>query len=120
MEHERFARTRWARWVTVALGLWLVASTLLFPHGSSAGFDTLVLGILIAANAIQALWAPWFRFVNTVIALFLLVTELEFGEPTTFRFLSTLGTATLVLVLSFVPSPPRLAYPRRTAAGYRP
>jgi len=120
VDPDRFARARWARWVTIALGLWLAASTLLFSHASSAGFDTLMIGIFIAANGIQALWAPWFRFVNTVLALFLLVTEVEFGDASTFRSLSTLGAASLVLVLSFVPSPPRLVHPRQAAVGYRP
>jgi hypothetical protein len=120
MEAERFARARWARWATVALGLWLALSTLVLPHASSAGFDTLMLGIFIAANAVQALWAPWFRFVNTALALFLLVTEVEFGDATTLRFLSTLAAGTLVLVLSFVPSPERLVDPRQAFVGYRP
>jgi len=82
VDPDRFARARWARWVTIALGLWLAASTLLFPHASSAGFDTLMIGIFIAANGVQA--------------------------------------ASLVLVLSFVPSPPRLVHPRQAAVGYRP
>jgi hypothetical protein len=120
VERVTFIRERWAECVTIVLGLWLAASTLLFPHGSSAGFDTLMIGVFIAANAVQALWAPWFRYVNTGLALFLLVTELEFGDASLFRSLSTLGTAALVLVLSFVPSPPRLVHPRQAAVGYRP
>jgi hypothetical protein len=115
MESDVLSRDRWAPWLTFALGLWLVASTLLLPSSSSSGFQTLIFGILIAANALEALWVPGFRFVNTALALWLVVTGMVFGDATTFRFLSTLGAGTAVVVLSFVPSPPLLVHPHEPA-----
>jgi hypothetical protein len=106
---------RWPRLLTAALGLWLVASSLVPPVESTSGFDRLLVGTAVAACALMALWAPWFRFWNTGFGLWLFATELAFEHATNAKFLSTLVVAGAIVVLSLVPSPPRLVDPRRPA-----
>jgi len=108
---------RWPRLLSLALGLWLVASTLVLPMESTSGFNRLIVGTGVAACAVMALWAPWFRFVNTVLGVWLGATELFFEHASTGKFLSTLVVAGAIVVLSLVPSPPRLEDPRHRAVS---
>jgi hypothetical protein len=117
---EHFLRPRWPRLAEAALGLWLMASIAVFPHESSSDFDTLMLGLLVISNAVQALWAPFFRFWNAALGLYMLVMEAVFPHASAGRMLSVLAAAGAILVLSFVPSPSQFADPLQPAVGYRP
>ncbi len=107
---------RWPRFLSLALGLWLVVSAVAMPRvASSAAFDRLMVGIFVAANAVMAIWASWFRFANLALGAWLLLGALMFDHATAFLLFSTLAVAAAVGVLSLVPSPARLVDPRRPA-----
>ena len=106
----------WPADLTVLLGLWLVLSVLAVPDAeSSAGFNRLMIGTFVAANAVIAMWASWFRFMNTVLGVWLTFSALMFDHASAFRLLSTLAVAAAIVVLSLVPTPSRLVDPRRPA-----
>lgn len=113
-------RARWPRLVGLAIGLWLVVSTLAFPTESSPGFNRLMIGIFVACCAVLAMWAPWFRFVNLGLGLWLLLFATELGHASTFLTLTTLAAAGILIVVSALPTPPRLTDPRKAFVGYRP
>lgn len=113
-------RARWPRLVSLLLGLWLVASTLLFRTESSAGFNRLMIGIFVACCALAALWAPWFRFANLGMGLWLVFTAAEWEHASLFLTLSTFAVGGALVVLSALRSPPRLTDPDHEFVGYRP
>ena len=113
-------RARWPRWLSLLIGLWLVASALAFPHESSAGFNRLMVGIFVASFAVQALWAPWFRWANALLGVWLLFSGSIFVHRSAFLALSTLVAGGALAVLALVPSPPRLVDPHHAFVGYRP
>jgi hypothetical protein len=104
---------RWPRLLSLALGLWLVAESLVAPGDPTAGFDRLVVGLGVVACAGMALWAPWFRFGSTALGLWLLFAELLFEHGSRTLHGLTLAAGAAIVVLSLVPSPPRLVDPRR-------
>jgi hypothetical protein len=108
-------RSRWPLWLSLAIGLWLVLSSTAFQAESSAGFNRLMIGMFVSSCAVMAAWAPWFRFVNTGMGIWLFGSVLMFEHRTTFFFLSTLLAAAILVVLSLVPTPARLVDPRRRA-----
>lgn len=113
-------RARWPRLVSLAVGVWLVVSTLAFRTESSPGFNRLMIGIFVCCCAVSALWAPWFRFVNMGLGVWLLFTAATFRHGSTFLALSTLASAAALIVFSALRSPPRLIDPNKEFAGYRP
>jgi hypothetical protein len=111
--------SRWPRLVTLALGLWLVASSLVPPVESTSGFNQLIVGTAVACCSLMALWATWFRFWNTFFGVWLGATELLFEHQATGKFLATLAVAGAIVVLSLVPTPDRLVNPRRRPVTQR-
>ncbi len=117
---DRFLRTRWPELGSLAIGLWLVLSTLAFRTESSAGFNRLMVGQFVACCAVMAMWAPWFRFVDAGLGVWLLFSVQLFEHASTFLALATAAAAGALVVLSLVPTPERLTDPRHAFVGYRP
>jgi hypothetical protein len=113
-------RARWPRLVSLAIGVWLVLSTLAFRTGSSPGFNRLMVGSFVVCCSVMALWAPWFRFVNLALGVWLVVFASVFRHQTTFLAVSTLVAGGALVVFSALRSPPRLTDPRHAFVGYRP
>lgn len=109
-------RGSWPRWLNLVVGLWLVASVFLWRHESDTGYDTVIAGGMIAASAVLALWNPPFRWAAFAAGVWVL------GSAVTFRHaigLSVVHDALLgvaAIVLSALPSRPRLWRPRRQVA----
>ena len=114
-EEIEMLRSRWSLWLSLAIGLWLVLSTVAFQAESSAGFNRLMVGMLVASCAVMAAWAPWFQYVNTGLGVWLLATTLAFDHRSPFLFWSTLAAAAALVALSLVPTPAQLVDPRRAA-----
>jgi hypothetical protein len=91
-----------ARVASLLLGCWLFASTFLWPHASSAGFNTWLSGFLIASAATVAIYVPRTRFVNTAIALWLVVAATTFDHLAGLTLWNNLAVAVAVFLLSLV------------------
>ena len=113
-------RARWPQLVSLAIGVWFVVSALAFQAESSAGFNRLMIGILVVGCAIQALWADWFRFVNLALGIWMMFAAEIFEHGSTFLRLSTLVAGGALVVLSALRSPPLLTDPRHEFVDYRP
>ncbi len=115
-----FWRTRWPELASLAIGLWLVVSTLAFRTESSAGFNRLMIGQFVACCAVMAMWAPWFRFVNAGLGVWLLFSAQLFEHASAFLAISTAASGAALVVLASVPTPERLTDPHHAFVGYRP
>jgi hypothetical protein len=113
-------RARWPQLVCLAIGVWFVVSTLAFQVESSAGFNRLIIGLLVVGCAIQALWAGSFRFVNLALGIWMVFAAVIFEHASMFLQQSTLVAGGALVVLSALRSPPLLTDPRREFVDYRP
>ncbi len=60
------------RGLNVLLGAWLFVSVFLWPaHQGNVGFNDWICGLVVAASALCAIWAPAFRWVNAGVAVWL-------------------------------------------------
>ncbi|HSD22287.1 MAG TPA: hypothetical protein VLC54_19715 [Anaeromyxobacter sp.] len=93
------------RAVNIALGLWLFASTFLLDRAGNAGFNTLLVGLFVAAIALIALYAPGLRFLNTGLAAWLLVSTIWFGYSKAWVAFHDAAVAGAMVVVSLVRTP---------------
>ena len=111
---------RWTHWLALAIGVWLFVSVFAFRTSSSAGFNRLMIGLFVSSLAIHAMWAPWFRWVNALLGVWLVFTGAVFDHASPFLALSTMAAGAVLVVLAFFPTPGRLTDPRHAFVGYRP
>jgi hypothetical protein len=95
----------WPCLASALLGAWLLASAFLWPHQDNVRYNDWLCGLLTAASALIALWAPTFRKVATGTALLVLFAVLTFGYRSPATRVHDLAIAALLLVLSLVPAP---------------
>ncbi|MDC0740989.1 SPW repeat domain-containing protein [Polyangium mundeleinium] len=95
----------WPRWINVALGIWLlIAPALLGYVDAYAVNNDRLLGILIAASAIVALWAPKARFVNVVLGAWLIIAPFVLGYFGRNAVANDIVVGIAVAVFAFIPS----------------
>ncbi|MDI1444898.1 SPW repeat protein [Polyangium sp. 6x1] len=97
----------WPRWINVALGIWLlIAPAALGYVDVYAVNNDRLLGILIAASAIAALWAPKARFVNVVLGAWLIIAPFVLGYFGGRAVVNDIVVGIAVAVFAFIPSRP--------------
>ncbi len=74
-----------ARYLNIALGIWLVVSSYLWPHSSAQFANLWIAGLLVARFAAVAITAPRVRFFNSAVGIWLILSPF---------LLSRLSTAT--------------------------
>lgn len=94
------------RLANAVLGIWLSVSTFIWPHAAAQRSDALVIGILAVAFALSAIQYPTVRYMNSVLAIWLLFSAWA-GEVATdmTRWNNTL-VASAMFALSLVPMAP--------------
>lgn len=90
------------RSVNVLLGAWLFASAFLWPHQDNARFNDWVCGMLVAASALSAIWAPALRWTSTGLAVWLGFGALFFDYSSQATRLHDLAIAGIVFAVSLV------------------
>src|SRR5580698_9645589 len=63
-----------ARIVNIVLGIWLFVSAFLWPHSYAQMTNTWIVGLLCIAFALIAMRVPEARYLNTALAVWLLVS----------------------------------------------
>jgi hypothetical protein len=104
--------------MNVLLGIWLVASALMYGMGSRFFAAHLVLGISIFLVAFLAMGAPGFRRVTGVLGALVVLSPFVFGYMD--RGMAVNDIVVGILVFSFALSraaPRRVPEARRTARG---
>ncbi len=90
------------RGLNVLLGAWLFASVFLWHHQDNVGFNDWVVGLVVAASALCAVWAPPFRWVNAGAAVWLGFSAVEFEYHSTVTRLHDLALAGAIFVIALV------------------
>ena len=102
-------RSDWARWANLILGSWLFISAFVWPHARDVQTNTWMVGMLIATFAVLASAVPALRLLNSLAAVWLLVTT-----PAMTHNMATIvnnalvGIAVLILSLVGGKSPRRI------------
>ena len=102
------------RAVNIVLGLWLFASAFLFDRAGNAGLNAWLVGLFVAAIAFIALYAPGLRFLNTGLAVWLLVSTIWFGYARAWVAFHDAFVAGAIIVVSLVPPLPLASRPRES------
>jgi hypothetical protein len=111
----------WARWVNVVLGAWLFISAVIWwppgaafiwwPPGSSAAPNSWLVGLVIVAVSLIAMYVSWVRWLNTALAVWLFVSTLAFTDMSSGAAWNNEIIALLVFLMSLLPdgvyAPPR-------------
>jgi SPW repeat len=93
---------RWQNIVGMALGLWLVESPMVLNFGGSAGWGSVILGVLVISFASVALLNPsrMEGWAEIGVGLGLLVTPWAFNYESTAATSSSMITGVLVIVFA--------------------
>lgn len=94
----------WPRYASVAFGLWLFVSAFLWPHSDPSRANSWFVGVLIAAAGLWGLRDPAGRLLNTLVALWLLMSTLLIYPRGPLTFWNNLLVGVIVLGLSLVPT----------------
>ncbi|HVK63197.1 MAG TPA: SPW repeat protein [Polyangium sp.] len=109
---------RWPRWINIVLGIWLlIAPAALGYVDVHAANNDRLLGILIAASAIVALWAPKARFVNVVLGAWLIIAPFVLGYFGKNAVANDIVLGIAVAAFAFLPSRPITSTNTTTGPG---
>jgi hypothetical protein len=103
----------WPRWINLVLGVWLFVSAFIWPHTQASYTNTWILGVLITAVAVWALFVPAVRWANTALAVWLFISTLFIMHISTGTAWNNAIVAALVFIFSLMPSTTHLATPGR-------
>lgn len=92
----------WLRGLNVLLGAWLFASAFVWHHQDNVAFNDWVCGLVVAASALSALWAPPFRWVSAGMAAWLAFSAVVFEYHSTITRLHDLALAGAIFVIALV------------------
>src|SRR5690242_21801073 len=92
------------RLVNVALCAWLFVSAFLWPHVGATAFSTWITGLLVAASALMAIWAPAARRLTTILAVWLFLTAVFFAHQSGLTAIHDAVVAIAMFVVSLVPA----------------
>jgi len=96
----------WPRGVSAVVGIWVFLSSFLWSHTSSAATNTWILGVLIAAASVWAMYRPPVRYLTTMFALWLFFASIALPHQVVGTLWSNLISAIVVFVMSLVPTEP--------------
>ncbi len=95
----------WPRWINVVLGIWLLMAPMALGYADAYAVNNdRLLGILIAASAIVALWVPRVRFVNVVLGVWLIIAPFVLGYFGGTAVANDIVVGLAVTVFAFIPS----------------
>jgi hypothetical protein len=94
----------WARLGNLCLGLWLQISALAWRHSDAARISAWLPGLLISVIAVLSMSAPPMRWLNGVLALWLIAWTVVSASSDALTYWNGVGCGLLILVLSTVSS----------------
>jgi hypothetical protein len=94
----------WARLGNLCLGVWLQISSLAWRHSDEARLSAWLPGLLISVIALLSMSAPPMRWLNGVLALWLIAWTAVSASSDALTYWNGVGCGLLVLVLSTVSS----------------
>ena len=94
----------WPRLGNMLLGMWLQVSAFAWPHSDGSRISSWVMGLLIAVVSVLSLGSPPMRWLNAILAVWLMVWTTATALGDRMSFLNGMISGALVLLLSFLGS----------------
>ena len=89
--------------LTAALGAWLFASTFLWPRVGATGFNIWLVGLLVVATSLSAIYVPAARYWNMILAGWLLFTAIDQVHESTALAIHDGALSLAIFVLALFP-----------------
>jgi SPW repeat len=93
---------REARYVNIAVGVWLFISAFAWHHGDAQFTNTWIMGVITTGVAIVSLGVPAFRFVNTAGGIWLVLSAFILRTASGGTMWNNLIFGVIVAVLSTI------------------
>lgn len=94
----------WPRLGNMVIGMWLQVSAFAWPHADGSRISSWVMGLLISVVAVLSLGAPPMRWLNAVLAVWLMAWTAATATGDGTSFYNGMISGALVLLLSLVGS----------------
>ena len=94
----------WPRVGNTVLGLWLQISAFAWPHTDGARLSAWLPGLLISIIALLSMGAPPMRWLNSVLALFLIAWTAVSASNEALTYWNSVACGLAILVLSTIPT----------------
>lgn len=94
----------WARIGSLSVGLWLQISTFSWRHTDSARLGAWLPGLLISVVAVLSMGAPPMRWLNAVLALWLMAWTAISASGDALTYWNGIACGLAVLISSMMPS----------------
>ena len=102
-----------ARWLTIAAGAWLFASSWVWERSPSERANSVIVGVAMTAIAFYAMFLPALRRLNTALAVWLLIsTAFVFHHASRATLWNEVIVALVVGAASLAKDDQRLEWPR--------
>lgn len=93
---------RTARYLNIALGIWLVISAYLWPHSSAQLANVWIAGLLVARLAALAIATPGVRYFNTAVGAWLILSPIVLPRVSTATAWNNVLVGALITVVSLI------------------
>jgi hypothetical protein len=93
-----------ARYANIGLGIWLFASAFIWPHSSAQMTNTWVTGVITVIVGIVSIGAPRWRYINTIVGAWLIISGFALPRVTGGTFWNNLLVGIAILLVSLVVS----------------
>jgi hypothetical protein len=97
-------------WANLAVGVWLAASALLWPHTTAQLINATLVGCACAVAAAAALSWPHVRYANVGLAVWLFVSTRVLPVETSATLWNHVIVSLVMLVAALIPSRREVAY----------
>ena len=109
---------RRARYVNIALGIWLVVSAYVWPHSSAQLANLWISGLLVARLAAVAIATPGLRFFNTAIGMWLILSAVVLTRVSSATTWNNIVVGALIALVSLVGPARKIRATARTEAPF--
>jgi hypothetical protein len=92
------------RVLNVIIGIWLLISVFLWPHGDFQTNNTWMCGLFCAVFAVAAGSRERSRYLNTLLAIWLFISTWVVSDISPRTTLNNLAVSIVIFVLSIIPS----------------
>ena len=93
-----------ARFVNIVVGAWLFISAFIWQHSGSEFTNTWICGVLAVVFAVIAMAQPMARWLNTLLAIWLVIGTLAFHWVSSGTLWNNLICAAVIFIASLAPN----------------
>src|SRR5947209_2788584 len=105
-----------ARYLNIAIGVWLFISAFVWRHSHAQFTNTWILGVVVAVIALIAVSVPAFRYVNTIAGAWLVVSGFALPRVNAGTTWNNVIVGIVVFLVSLMPTVAERSHIKRVAA----